>query len=102
MIAQQFAVDHADKVNTLTVAGAPIFTTSEMKPDFDKRAANVRQNGTSSIVEATVQSVLTERFRKAHPEVVEHVGEMVARTSVEGFAKVAEAIRDFDLRGRVA
>jgi 3-oxoadipate enol-lactonase len=33
-----------------------------------------------------------------HPEVVEHVGEMVVRTSVEGFAKVAEAIRDFDLR----
>jgi 3-oxoadipate enol-lactonase len=102
MIAQQFAVDHANMVDTLTVVGAPVFTAPETKPDFDKRAANVRENGTSSIVDETLQSVLTEPFRKAHPEVVEHVGEMVARTSVEGFAKVAEAIRDFDLRKQVA
>jgi 3-oxoadipate enol-lactonase len=101
MIAQQFAVDHADRLDTLTVVGAPVFTTPEMTPSFNKRAATVRENGTSSIVDETVQSVLTERFRKAHPEVVEHVGEMVERTSVEGFARVAEAIRDFDLRGQV-
>ena len=98
MIAQQFAIDHPEQLNTLTIVGAPVFTTGQMKPDLDKSAANVRQNGTASIVDETVRSVLTEKYRKAHPEVVEHVGEMVARTSVEGFARVAEAIRDFDLR----
>ena len=99
MIAQQFAIDHAEKVDTLTVVGAPSFTTANMKPDFDERAANVRRHGTASIVDETVRSVLTEGFRHAHPEVVEQVGDMVARTSVEGFAKLAEAIRDFDVRG---
>lgn len=98
MIAEQFAINHADRLETLTVVGAPAFTTADMKPDFDKRAANVRENGTASIVDETVNSVLTERYRRAHPEVVEHVGDMVTRTSVEGFARIAEAIRDFDVK----
>ncbi len=102
MIAEQFAIDHADRLNTLTLVGAPAYTTTDMKPDFDRRAANVRKNGTASIVDETVKSVLTERYRRAHPEVVEHVGDMVARTSVEGFAKIAEAIRDFDVKRDVA
>jgi 3-oxoadipate enol-lactonase len=102
MIAQQFAIDHPDMLDTLTIVGAPAFTTPDMKPDFDQRAANVRENGTASIVDETVKSVLTERYRRAHPEVVEHVGDMVARTSVEGFAKIAVAIRDFDVKRDVA
>lgn len=102
MIAEQFAIDHADRLETLTVVGAPAFTTPDMKPDFDRRAANVRQNGTASIVDETVTSVLTERYRRAHPEVVEQVGDMVARTSVECFAKIAEAIRDFDVKRELA
>jgi hypothetical protein len=52
------------------------------------------------VVEEAVRSVLTKESWKAHPEVVEHVGEMVARTSAEGFTKVAEAVRDVDRRGQ--
>jgi 3-oxoadipate enol-lactonase len=102
MIAQRFAIDHPDKVDTLTIVGAPARTAEETKPGFDERAAAARANGTGSLVDATMQSVLTPAYRKAHPEVVEHLSEAIVRTSDEGFAKVAEAIRDFDASGQLA
>jgi 3-oxoadipate enol-lactonase len=81
-------------IDTRYVLGVKVFTTPQMKPHSDKCAVNVRQIGTASIVDESVRSLLTETYRKARPEVVKHVDEMVARTSAQGFASVAEAIHD--------
>jgi len=64
-------------IDTRYVLGVKVFTTPQMKPHSDKCAANVRQIGTASIVDETVRSLLTETYRKARPEVVKHVDEML-------------------------
>jgi 3-oxoadipate enol-lactonase len=98
MVAQALAVNHAEKVNSLTVVGAPAFIPEDARPGFRQRAASVRETGTASIVDATLERWLTPEFRRAHPEVVEQIGETIARTPAEGFARAAEAVSTFDLR----
>jgi 3-oxoadipate enol-lactonase len=102
MVAQKFAINHADKVDSLTVVGAPAFIREEARPAFLQRAASVRQNGTASIVEPTLERWLTEGFRKAHPEVIEQIGETIAHTPAEGFALAAQALSRFDARDKLA
>ncbi|KMQ80398.1 Beta-ketoadipate enol-lactone hydrolase [Candidatus Burkholderia pumila] len=102
MVAQKFAVNHADKVDTLTVVGAPAFIPEDARPTFRQRAKFVRERGTASIVDATLERWLTPGFRKAHPEVVEQIGETIARTPVEGFARAADAVSRFDVRDKLA
>jgi 3-oxoadipate enol-lactonase len=102
MVAQQFATDHADKLDSLTVVGAPAFTPQENRASFEERALSVRKNGTASIVDTTLERWLTADFRNRHPEVVEQIGETIACTSSEGFARAAEAVRTFDVRDSLA
>jgi 3-oxoadipate enol-lactonase len=101
MVAQTFAAKHADRVESLTVVGAPAFIPEEAQPTFRQRASSVRENGTASIVDATLERWLTPGFRKAHPEVAEVIGETIAQTPAEGFARAAEAVSRFDLRSKL-
>jgi 3-oxoadipate enol-lactonase len=101
MVAQHFAADFPDRADSLTVVSAPAFTPESARTAFDERAASVRKNGAQSIVDATLERWLSADFRKAHPEVVEQVGETIARTQPESFARAAEAVRDFDARGKL-
>jgi 3-oxoadipate enol-lactonase len=102
MVAQKLAINHAEKVETLTVVGAPAFIAEDARPVFAQRAASVRENGTASIVESTLERWLTPAFRKAHPEVVEQITETIVRTPAEGFARAAEAVSRFDARDQLA
>ncbi len=102
MVAQTFAANHADKVDSLTVVGAPAFIPEDARPTFAQRAESVRENGAASIVDPTLERWLTPEFRKAHPEVVEQIGETIARTSPEGFARAAVAVSRFDARDKLA
>jgi 3-oxoadipate enol-lactonase len=102
MVAQTLAVNHPDKVDSLTVVGAPAFVPEDARPVFRQRAESVRESGTPSIVDSTLERWLTPGFRKAHPEVVEQIGETIARTPAEGFARAAEAASRFDVRDKLA
>ncbi len=101
IVAQSFAARHTDKTDTLTVVGTPAFIPEDAQPTFRQRAASVRENGTASIVEATLDRWLTADFRKTHPEVVEQIGETIAQTPAEGFARAAETVSTFDARARL-
>jgi 3-oxoadipate enol-lactonase len=101
MVAQQFAADHASRVERLAVVGSPAFIPEDARPVFRQRAQSVRENGSASIVEGTLERWLTPDFRKAHPEVIEQIGETIARTPPEGFARAAEAVCGFDVRDKL-
>ena len=101
MVAQKLAINHADKVETLTVVGAPAFILEDARPTFAQRAASVRENGTASIVDTTLERWLTPDFRKAHPEVVEQIADTISNTPAEGFARAAEAVSRFDARDKL-
>ncbi|MFM0559711.1 alpha/beta fold hydrolase [Paraburkholderia sediminicola] len=101
MIAQQFALDHPSRVDTLTVADTTCGTLPEGRAIWDQRAAAARTDGMASLVPATLSRWLTPDFQAAHPEAVEQIREVLSHTLPEGYAMACEALRDFDLRGKL-
>jgi len=101
MIAQQFALDHSSRVDSLTIADSVAANPPEARATWDQRAASARRDGMAPLAAATLERWLTEDFRVAHPEAVEPIHEALTRTLPEGYAMVCEALREFDVRGKL-
>jgi 3-oxoadipate enol-lactonase len=101
-IAQQFALAHASRVDTLTLADTFSATQPEARSIWDQRAEAARRDGIASLVPATLERWLTPDFRAAHPEAVEPIREVLASTSAEGYAQACLALRNFSLHDRLA
>ncbi|WCM20144.1 alpha/beta fold hydrolase [Paraburkholderia bryophila] len=101
MIAQQFALDHPSRVDTLTLANTFGGTRPESRALWEQRAASVREGGMASLVPSTMDRWLTPDFQHAHPEAVEPIREVFGHTLSEGYAMACEAVRDFDVRSKL-
>ncbi|VVD26761.1 alpha/beta fold hydrolase [Paraburkholderia dioscoreae] len=102
MVAQQFALDHPTRVDTLTIADSSAVTLPEARATWDQRAAAARRDGMAPLVPATLNRWLTPDFQTAHPEAVEPIRDVLMQTLSEGYAKACEALRDFDVRSKLA
>jgi 3-oxoadipate enol-lactonase len=69
---------------------------------WDERIATVRAEGIDPMVEPALERWLPEATRRARPDLEDHLRAMVASTPAEGYAGCCEAIRDMDLRERLA
>ncbi|MFM0307192.1 alpha/beta fold hydrolase [Paraburkholderia sp. RL17-383-BIF-A] len=101
MIAQQFALDHPARVDTLTIADTSGGTPPEARATWDQRAAAARSEGMAALVPATLSRWLTADFQAAHPEAVEQIRDVLMQTLPEGYAMACEALRDFDVRSKL-
>lgn len=101
MVAQEFALAHPSRLSSLTLADTASRTPPDARAMWDQRAATVRRDGTKALADATLDRWLTADFRRQHPEAVEQICEVLLRTSSEGYAMACEALRDFDLHGRL-
>ncbi|RKT25874.1 3-oxoadipate enol-lactonase [Paraburkholderia sp. RAU2J] len=101
MIAQQFALNHPSRVDTLTIADSAARTLPESRAVWDQRAHTARSDGVAALVPATLSRWLTPGFQAAHPEAVEQIREVLAHTLPEGYAMACEALRDFDVSSKL-
>jgi 3-oxoadipate enol-lactonase len=69
---------------------------------WNERADTVRAEGMAPMVEPALERWLPPDVRAARPDAEEHLRAMIASTPPEGYAGCCEAIRDMDLRGRLA
>lgn len=69
---------------------------------WDERIETVRREGVASIADSVVARWFTEGFAAAQPEKVARLRESLAATPSEGYVGCCAAIRDFDLRDRLA
>jgi 3-oxoadipate enol-lactonase len=63
-----------------------------------ERAATVRAEGVTAVVDATIERWFTPEFVAAHPETVERVRRSFLTTDPEGYAGCCEALAEFDMR----
>ena len=97
-IAQQFALDHPDRVRSVTVlASSARFADPGSWP---QRAVTVRENGTEAMVASRPGTWFVPSF--AGTEEAQRLLAMLRATRAEGYAGCCEAIAGFDLRDRLA
>jgi len=65
---------------------------------WNARANAAREQGMLSLVDGTLQRWFTPEFRAKNPEIMEKIGDMIARTPAHGYAACCLAIRDMDQR----
>jgi 3-oxoadipate enol-lactonase len=97
-IGQQLALDHPDRVLSLTmIASAARFADPDSWP---QRAATVRENGTEAMVASRAGTWFVHSFA-ATAEAARLLA-MLRATTAEGYAGCCEAIATFDLRDRLS
>ena len=95
MVGMWLAANAPDRIDRLALC----CTSAKVDPDpYLERAANVRANGTGSVVDDLVERWFTPAFRQAAPRAVAKAVAMLAATSDEGYAGCCEAIAAMDLR----
>jgi 3-oxoadipate enol-lactonase len=94
MIGQSLSARAPQRVKSLTLCATFAQTSYEL---WDQRIAAVRASGLAPIVDATVERWLTAPFRATHDSVVKAARAMIGKTSIDGYAGCAAAIRDMDL-----
>lgn len=99
-VGQQLAVDHPDRVTTLTaIATAARYADPDSWP---RRATLVRDHGTRAMIDSREGLWYTRTFAARHPEIVRWLLAMLDATSDEGYAACCEAIGAFDVRDSLA
>jgi 3-oxoadipate enol-lactonase len=72
-------------------------------PDlWNERIEAVRAEGITPMVEPALDRWLPAEVRTQRPEAEQHLRELIASTPPDGYAGCCAAIRDMDLRGRLA
>ena len=94
MIGQLLGARAPKRVKSLILCATFAQTSYEL---WDQRIAAVRASGLTPIVDGTVERWLTAPFRATHDDVIKAARAMISKTSVDGYAGCAAAIRDMDL-----
>jgi 3-oxoadipate enol-lactonase len=97
MIGQVLASSYPDRVESLVLCDTICRTPPEAFPAWDERIRIAETKGMAALAEATLERWLSEGFCRSHPEVVEHIRQMIISTPVPGFVGCGTAIRGFDI-----
>ncbi len=78
-------------------------TAARLDPEaWQTRVETVRAEGVGAVADAVVERWFTPQFRASRPDTFKWAGRMLRDTDPEGYAGCCEAIRDMDLRDRLA
>ena len=96
MIAMKLATLWPARVDRLILcATTPYMPTPEM---WQSRIDTALSHGVASLVDGILQRWFTSEFHASHPDEVERVRQMLLKTTPQGYAASAAAIRDMDQR----
>lgn len=95
MVGQWLGVNAPNRLKSLTLCATFNLAPYDM---WNQRIETVRKSGIGAIVEPTLERWLTEPFRVSHPRQTQAVRDMILRTSVDGYAGSAAAIRDMNIK----
>jgi 3-oxoadipate enol-lactonase len=100
MIGMWTASEAPERVDRLVLC----CTVSYFPPPelWNERIETVRAEGIGPMVEPALDRWLPADVRKARPEAEAHLRELISSIPAEGYAGCCEAIRDMDLRPRLA
>ncbi len=99
MTGMWLGVNAAERIDRLAIC----CTAMRLPPPemWIDRAALVRSDGMTAVIEATMERWFTPAFPERSPEVVQRIREIFLTTNPEGYAGCCEALGDFDMTGEL-
>lgn len=101
MIGQTFALKYPGVFRSLVLADTTSRYPTEAAGVWTERIKTAETRGMQPLVQPTLERWFTEPFRKAHPEVVGRIGELIASTPVAGYVGCSHAIPKINLTARL-
>jgi 3-oxoadipate enol-lactonase len=96
MVGLWLAANAPDRVERLVVMCAAAVSPVGSEP-WDERAAQVRENGTAAVAEATLSRWFLPSYTEQRTDRFAQIERDLMDTPAEGYAACCEAIRDMDL-----
>jgi 3-oxoadipate enol-lactonase len=101
MVALGLGILHPDRVAGLIVCDARADAPPAFAAPWDERIAMAQEHGTAALADSTAERWFGSDFLERRPELAREVKEMIAGTSVGGFAACARALQGLDYLSRV-
>jgi 3-oxoadipate enol-lactonase len=92
MIGQTFAIQHPEMIDHAVIADSSGKVAPAAVVAWGERAALARQNGMQVLVQPTLQRWFTDDFSSKNPTLMAEIGQMIAATTVDGYAGCCAAI----------
>ena len=92
MIGMKYALKYPGEFQTLVLCDTTSSMPAEMAPAWAGRIKTATEEGMTALVPPTLERWFTEPFRKSRKDVIDAVADMIAATSVTGYAGCCHAI----------
>lgn len=102
MVGMGLGLHHPDRLHSLAVCDARAEAPPEYRDAWGERARKVRADGIEVMVEPSVTRWFTEAFQHTETARMEAMRTMIRRTSVDGYAGSAAALRALDYERHLA
>ena len=102
MIGQGFALNHGDRLESLTLCDTSAVMPAEVQPILQERIAAARQNGMADQVDGTLERWFTPEYLKANPPAVEMIRRQIRETPLAGYIGCSEALRGLNYLERLS
>jgi len=102
MIGQCLALNHADRLQSLTLCDTAPIIPDEAKPLFQERMHAVRTKGMQALVQGTLERWFTKSYLKRNPPEADLIRHHISTTSVAGYLGCCEAILGLNYLDRLS
>jgi len=93
MIGQGLALNHGDRLKSLTLCDTSATMPDEAQPILQQRIAAARENGIADQVDGTLERWFTPEYLKANSPQVEVIRQQIRATPLAGYIGCSEALR---------
>jgi len=102
MIGQCLALNHPDRLKSLTLCDTAAVIPQQAQPVWAERIAAARQNGMQGLARETLERWFTPPFLQQNPSQVDRIRKQILSTPVVGYVGCSEAIRHLDYLKRLS
>jgi 3-oxoadipate enol-lactonase len=101
MIGQTYALKYPGTFATLVLADTTSRMPAEALPTWQDRIRSAETKGMQPLVEPTLARWFTEPYRKAQPQTMQRIGNLIGSTPVAGYVGCCHAIPQINLTARL-